>query len=486
MPPLQAPTLRVIDADNNGINVLSFSLSSTDFFISSDGTTISTAVVLDREILLAVSYLVTITVFATDGRGNMGSTTLTITINDINDNPPCFPSSVVTTYSVEENREIFPNPDSLVGTIQAEDLDKPINPQITYFLSGGDNGQFDIDPQTGMIHVISELNREDIAFYTLNVTSTDGNLTCGIQLSITILEANDNDPIFNQNPYLGSVVENSPINTPVDENFTMTGIPLQVAATDIDVNPVLTYTVLPQDTDPVPFDVDSVTGNLFTNATGIDRETLDRYRFFIQVHDGLRSSNTLIEIVVLDTNDLPPVFVRDFINVTVPELTPALFVFVFVEATDGDLGTNAEITYRLNTVDPPSAINMFDVSSDRGGVFANEEVIISQNDPLVITITIFGSNIDSSVPAGDPVPTDVATVEITIDPQNINAPNFTSPHYIFSVMENVNNVVVGQVTAIEPSGDVNTVITYDIFNNGAPDSMNFMVNANVSTVTSCT
>lgn len=478
--PLQTPTLRVLDDDNDGINVLTFSVSPSDFSISTDGSTISTAAVLDREALVAVSYIITITVQATDPTGNTGTTMIATTITDINDNPPCFPSSVVTTYAVEENREIFPNPDSFVGTIQAEDLDNPVNPQITYFISGGDNGDFDINPQTGTISVIAELNREAIPDYTLDITSTDGDLTCGIQIIIIILEINDNDPIFNQNPYLGSVIENSPVGTPVDQNFTTTGVTLQVVATDIDSLPVLTYTMLPQVGLAVPFDVDPMTGNLFTNDSSIDRESVDRYRFFIQVHDGLRSSNTLIEIIVLDSNDLPPVFIRSFFNVTVPELTPAGFVFLFVEATDDDVGTNAEIVYSLGTVVPSSAATMFDVSGDRGGVFANAEVIISQNDPLVITLTIIGSNIPTSVPVGDPIPMDTTTVVINIDPQNINAPDFTSPHYVFTVIENMNGTVIGQVIATEPSGDVGTVITYSIFDNGGTESMNFVVNQAVS------
>lgn len=435
---------------------------------------------LDREALISQSYLLLAMVQVTDSAGHITTTSLIITVTDTNDNPPCFPQTTVTTYSVEENRAIFPNNESFVGRIQAEDSDLPFNPQITYFLSGGDNGDFNIDPQTGVVYVIGELNREDIAFYTLNVTTTDGNLTCGIQLSITILETNDNDPQFIQNPFLGSVFENVDVGTTVDVDFTSTGVNLQVVATDIDRDPVLTYTVLAQPGIDVPFAVDSVSGYIVTNDT-IDREAIDRYAFLVQAHDGLRSSNTLVEIVIQDFNDHSPAFpfTGNVINITIPELTPANFVFLFIEATDDDIEDNADIRYSLVVIEPPSAVGKFNISEIRGGVFATEEVVVNQNDEQVITLAVTASNLPSSIPANVAVPMTTAIVTINIEPRNINAPNFTLPHYNFTVTENQNGSVIGTVLAIEPSGDVGTMIIYSIYNGGM-EASNFMVDPMVS------
>lgn len=436
---------------------------------------------LDREALIAQSYMLSATVQVTDTAGHITTTTLTITIMDTNDNPPCFPPTTLTIYSVEENRAIFPDNTSLVGMIRAEDPDLPLDPQITYFLSGGDDGKFRIDPQTGEVYVIANLNREETAFYTLNVTSTDGDLTCGVQLSITILEANDNDPIFTQNPFLGSVVENVDIGTTVDVNFTATGVDLRVVATDIDRDPVLTYTVLPQPGLDVPFAVEPESGYIVTN-TSIDREAIDKYMFIVQAHDGLRSSNTLVEIIIGDFNDNSPVFsfTGNAVNITIPELTPANFVFLFIEATDDDVGPNADIIYSLVVIEPPSAANLFDISATRGGVFATEDVVVDDGDAQVITLAVMASNRLSSIPANTVVPTNTAIVTINIEPLNINAPNFTSPHYNFVVTENQNGSVIGTVLAVEPSGDVGTVITYSIFDNGGREASNFRIDLMVS------
>ncbi len=476
----QTPTIRGQDGDNSSMDQLTFSiLPGQPFAISSDGRTVTTTALLDRESLVLVSYRLIATVQVTDLGGHFTTAILTVTVTDTNDNPPCFPPSINTMFSVEEGRETFPDPRSFVGRVQAMDLDLPRNPLITYFISGGDNGNFDINPQTGEIYVINQLDREEIAFYVLNITTTDGNLTCGIQVEVTVLERNDNDPIFSQNPYLGSVVENADVGTTIDVNFIATGVNLQVVATDLDQNAVLTFSVLPQPGSSVPFTVNSESGFIITNAS-LDREITDRYTFLIQADDGMRSSNTLIEVVILDFNDQDPVFIRDVINITVPELTPANFVFLFVEATDNDIGNNAEILYSISAVNPPSAASMFNVSESRGSVFATEEVVLDPGDPQMITLTITASNLPSSLPNNLPVPTANATVIITIEPQNINAPNFTAPHYIFTVTENQNGTTIGSVLATEPSGDIGTVITYSIAGIGGTDFSNFRIDPMVS------
>lgn len=475
----QTPTIRGQDADGSHLTFLI--VAGQPFAISSDGRNVTTTALLDRESLIAQSYMLSATVQVIDMAGHITSTTLTITIANTNDNPPCFPPTTLTTYSVEENRAIFPDNTSFIGMVQAEDLDLPLNPQITYFLSGGGDGKFHINQQTGEVFVIAELNREETTFYTLNVTSTDGDLTCGIQLSVTVLEANDNDPIFNQNPYLGSVIENASIGTTVDVNFTTTNVDLQVEATDIDRDPLLTYTVLAQPGPPVPFTVDAETGYITTNAT-LDREAVDRYMFIVEVHDGLRSSNTLVEIIVQDFNDNTPVFLfnGDMVNITIPELTPANFVFLFIEATDADIGSNADITYSLVVTEPPSAADLFNISETRGGVFATEDIELNEGDAQVITLAITASNPPSSTPDNIVVPTNVIFVNINIEPQNINSPNFTTPHYNFTVPENQNGSVIGTVLAIEPFGDVGTVITYSIFDSGGTEASNFMIDSTVS------
>lgn len=477
---IQIPTLRASDADFNGMDQLTFSiLPGAPFFLSSDGQTLTTTMTLDRESLMAQFYTITGTIQVSDSGGNTNTATLNITVSDVNDNPPMFlPSS--TTFSVEEGRVAFPDPMSFVGTVLAVDPDRPDDPQITYFLSDGDMGDFRIDPQTGEIFVIGQINIEAISMYVLTVTATDGLLTSEQDITIVILERNDNDPIFVRNPFLGNVIENAGLDTRVDENFTMTGVALQVLATDLDVIHNITYSILPQPGLPVPFRVNPLSGLISTNAT-LDREATDRYSFTVQAHDGLRSSESLVEIFILDSNDEAPVFVTDAINVTIPELTPANFVFLFVEATDNDIGTNADITYSIIETQPPIVSGLFNVSALGGAVFASRQIIIDENDPLLITLRIGAFNSPLSLPPNAPVPMAEAVVTIAIEPQNINAPQFDPPHYTFTVRENQVGSLLGHVVATEPSGDVGTLITYSILNSSV-DASHFSVDPMVSTM----
>ena len=475
---LQIPTILGLDADENGMDPLTFRIADgTPFTIGSDGRTVRTTAVLDREALVAESYMYEVTVVVEDRDAlHMSTASLFVTVTDINDNPPCFPPGTITTYSVEENRAIFPDPESSVGTITAMDLDLPLDPQITYFISAGDRGHFDINPDTGEIYVLSSLNREAIQNYTLNITSTDGELTCGIQVLLIILNANDNDPIFVLNPYLGSIIENAFVGQQVDTNFTTTNVPLQLVATDIDQDPIVTYSVVPQPGPDIPFTIDFETGIISSTDT-LDRETTDTYLFFVQAFDGLRSSQTLVEIVVLDFNDFPPEFSNASINITIPERTPASFVFLFVEATDNDIGNNSEIRYSILSKSPFGSPNDFGIDPIRGSLFSVRDVVLDPGDPQIVTLIVAASNTLSEV---NPPLRALKTVIIAIEDLNMFAPQFDPPHYTFEIFENQNMLPVGTVTAMEVSGDLGTFLSYSIVNTGSLSHTFFQVNNLVS------
>lgn len=477
---LQNPVIRGRDDDFNGADQLTFSLvPGLPFLISSDGRRVTTTANLDREGRISQDYQYIVTVVMADSNNNINTTTLTITVSDINDNAPRYRQNSIRAFAVVENSPIFPNPSATVGQVQAVDDDVPENPQITYFLSGGGGGVFEVNPQTGEIYLISPVNREEVPLYLLNISATDGNLTGIIQVNVTINEANDNSPIFTQNPYLGSIVENLPLGTTVDTTFAPTGVHLQVNATDIDVDPVIIYRLLPQSSPYVPFNVNHTSGFIFTNDT-LNREAVDQYAFFVDAFDSLHTSiPALVEIIVLDSNDNPPVFMTDFFNVTIPELIPASFVFFFVEATDNDTGTNAQIVYSILSIDPPTSPNTFNVSEFGGAISANNNVVLNAGDPSTVTLVIAATNLPSSLPPNTEHLANI-TVEINIDPLNMNAPQFDPQHYNFTIPENENSSAIGSVFATEPADDVGTNITYAILPSANTDHLNFWIDIIVS------
>lgn len=127
-----------------------------------------------------------------------------VSVLDVNDNPPTFPAGAYA-YNVPENSPSG----SQVATIVATDADIGVNSEITYSLSGTQD-VFTINATTGVISLSSTLNRELVMNYTLNVTATDGgtNQLSSFQLvTLFVVDANDNPPIFSAPYYNASMPE---------------------------------------------------------------------------------------------------------------------------------------------------------------------------------------------------------------------------------------------------------------------------------------
>ena len=442
----QSPTIRGVDADQDGAEPLTFSFASGGpFSISTNGSLVVTTAELDRE----TTQFYVITVQVADSVGHMSTATLNISLEDFNDNAPAFvqtPAELA--IEIPENLAVFGEPSSsVIRVVQATDADIDDNAVFIFTLSG-DFGYFDIGTETGEIILTQSLNRELIQEYMLTVTATDAGLptlSSSIMFVVTIANINDNNPVFVMPVFEGTISEDAVVGVE-------TGV--VVLATDLDQDSVVTYTLVPGTTSL--FDVRS-TGEIITTAL-LDRETRDLHTFMVQATDGFRNStdNALVEIMVLDANDEVPVFDELSYSANVSELTPSNSIILIVHANDDDIGTNAEIEYTIQSVDPASSTGFFRLSSDSGIILTNQEVIINPGDPTTITLTVRATD---RGPFSNFV--DVSVVFNLID-RNLNAPLFDQPHYSFSVAENQANSLVGVVNATEPTGDLNSVIEYAI------------------------
>ncbi|KAL7847477.1 hypothetical protein AOLI_G00221950, partial [Acnodon oligacanthus] len=107
--------------------------------------------------------------------------------------------------------------DAAVGSpvldVTAKDADDGQNGQILYFLSHEARGAFTVDPDTGRIVTAAPLDREKTASYSFQVCAVDlspaspRNTTA--QVTVTILDVNDNAPFFIQDPLIINVSSRS-------------------------------------------------------------------------------------------------------------------------------------------------------------------------------------------------------------------------------------------------------------------------------------
>lgn len=136
------------------------------------------------------------------------SVTLDINVLDLNDNSPVFPSS---SYSVEISENASEG--SLVLKVSASDKDEGSNSQVVYFLSHESRGMFIVDQHTGRIITAAALDREKVASYSFQVYAMDSSAAnprnTSADVTVHILDVNDNAPFFITDPLIINVSSSS-------------------------------------------------------------------------------------------------------------------------------------------------------------------------------------------------------------------------------------------------------------------------------------
>ncbi|KAM4687061.1 cadherin-9 [Amazona ochrocephala] len=242
--------------------------------------------------------------------GLSGTTTVNITLTDVNDNPPRFPQS---TYQFSSPESAPPG--TRLGRIKANDPDVGENAEIEYSISSGDGSDmFDIvtdkDTQEGIIIVKKQLDFESKMLYTLRVEATNmhpdprflqlGPFKDTALLKISV-EDIDEPPVFSRPWYL---IE-------VDEDVKEGSIIGQVVAQDPDrTKNAIKYSVdRHTDLDRV-FNIYSGNGSLFISKP-LDREETPWHNITIiatEINNPKQSSQIPVFIRILDINDHAPEF----------------------------------------------------------------------------------------------------------------------------------------------------------------------------------
>ncbi|KAG0714708.1 Fat-like cadherin-related tumor suppressor [Chionoecetes opilio] len=216
--------------------------------------------------------------------------------------------------------------------------------RVKFSLIGNKDGQFQIDPYSGVITNAAPLDAETLVEYTLTVVAASpAALTAHHQASVTVrvhvLDANDNTPMIVAPQGVVRVEEHRPAGVWVTK----------VRAQDYDSgeNGYVSYSLA--NADDVPFTVDHFTGEVLTTRT-LDFETERRvWRLQVRASDWgspfRRQSEKLITVHVEDVNDNRPQFERVACRGYIDRSTPLGSEVFTLSAVDFDQGNI--ISYRM-------------------------------------------------------------------------------------------------------------------------------------------
>ncbi|XP_013362798.1 PREDICTED: protocadherin-11 X-linked [Chinchilla lanigera] len=294
------------------------------------------------------------------------SSMLLIKVKDENDNAPFFTQPVIS-LSVPENN----SPGTQLTKISATDADSGHNAEVSYLLGMDAPSEFNLDQRTGILTAVKKLDREKQEKYYFTVLAKDNGippLMTNATVFVTVLDQNDNSPIFTHNEY----------NFYVPENLPRHGTVGLITVTDPDYGENSAVTLSISDTSD-EFTIDPQTGVIRPNIS-FDREKQESYTFYVKAEDGGRvshSSTAKVTINVVDINDNRPDFVVPPSNhsyeLVLPSTNPGTVVFKVV-AIDNDTGMNSELRYSIvggNTK------GLFVIDQKTGNITLKEKCVVA-------------------------------------------------------------------------------------------------------------
>ncbi|XP_047434027.1 cadherin EGF LAG seven-pass G-type receptor fmi-1-like isoform X2 [Mugil cephalus] len=260
--PLDTEVLRVkaedgdISADYNRITY-SLEPDTEDFMLTDSG-----AFILKKPFNYNVAPKYNFTVTARDDSGWNDTATVVINVEDFDNMNPYFSHNLYQA-SVPENQigvftAIFPE------AIKAQDGDFGINETVIYSIAAVSpdkyKSNFAIDPNSGVISVLTAFDREEIRsnmiFISIQAAQTNNSLkTAGSVVVVTVEDMNDNPPVFDQTNYNVTLMKNSPVGAVV----------LKATATDLDQSSA-TIRVSLTDVNRPEFSSSTYTSSLVTDA----------------------------------------------------------------------------------------------------------------------------------------------------------------------------------------------------------------------------
>ncbi|XP_058052826.1 protocadherin-19 isoform X1 [Ahaetulla prasina] len=374
-------------------------------------------------------------------------------IKDLNDNAPSFPTDQI---ALEISETASPgtrvplesayDPDSGSFGVQSYE----ITPNDLFGLetkTRGDGSRF------AELVVEKSLDRETQSHYSYMITALDGGDPPNfgtVELTIRVIDSNDNNPLFEEPSYTVSVLENVPPGTPV----------IRLNATDPDegTNGQVLYSIHSYVSEKARdlFQINPQTG-LITVTGAIDYEEGHAYELDVQAKDlGPNSipAHCKVTVTIQDANDNPPLINLLSVNselVEVSENAPPGYVIALVRVSDRDAGANGRVQCKL-LGNVPFRLQEYESFST---ILVDGRLDREQRDQYNLTIQAK----DNGIPSLQA--TKSFTVKIT--DENDNHPHFSKPYYQVIVQENnTPGAYLLSVSARDPDLGLNGSVSYQI------------------------
>ncbi|XP_066128860.1 protocadherin gamma-A4 isoform X10 [Saccopteryx bilineata] len=371
-----------------------------------------------------------------------------VEIIDVNDNAPNFGT---------EQREIkvaeHENPGTRFPLPEAFDPDVGINSLQGYQLSS--NVHFSLDVQNGAdgikypeLVLERALDREEEAVHHLVLIAFDGGdlVHSGTtRIHVTLVDTNDNAPLFTQPEYHVSVRENAPVGSRI----------LTVKATDPDegANGEVTYSFRKvRDKISQLFQLNSVTGDI-TVLGDLDYEDSGFYNIDVEAHDGpgLRARSKVL-VTVLDVNDNAPEVMVTSLTSSIQETSSPGTVIALFNVHDSDSGENGLVTCSIPNNLP------FTLEKTYGNYYrllTHRTLDREEDSEYNITVT--------ATDHGNPPLSTETHISLKVADINDNPPAFTHASYSAHLPENnPRGASILSMTAQDPDSMENARVTYSL------------------------
>ncbi|XP_067851872.1 protocadherin-10-like [Heptranchias perlo] len=377
-----------------------------------------------------------------------------VEILDINDNSPRFPKNE---FSLQINEIIAPG--ARFPLESAHDPDVGTNTVSNYQISPNEHFGLKVQTRTdgsksAELLLEKSLDREQQSTFYLVLTAIDDGIpqrSGTTRIIITVVDFNDNAPLFDHEIYRASVAENAPKGTLV--------IKINAADRDEGINAELTYSFTSHVSQSIRelFKLHPATGEIRVQGV-LDFEESSVYELDVQAVDngsvGM-TGHAKVVVALIDTNDNAPELDVTVVARAVREDAPPGTVLALISITDPDSGEYGHVQCQIPVNIPFKLEN----SLRNNYKLVTNDILDRETAPLY-NISI------SAWDGGSPPLLTSKTISVSVTDINDNAPRFTQSSYNVYLMENnTPGASIFAVTALDSDLDQNGEVSYSILEN---------------------